>query len=212
MNILLIDNYDSFTYNLLHLFAQIDNVNVEVFRNDEVPFDALKEGYYQAVIISPGPGNPNDEQYFGQNNRVLKDFGLKGLPILGICLGFQGIASFFGASLKQAKLPQHGKTSDINILDDTDLFANLPKSFEVMRYHSLMIDTDKSIGEQIIITSTVDESSDTVKANGIEIMAIKHISLPIYGVQFHPESFATEMGAQIAENFVNIVKSKYENS
>lgn len=208
MNILIIDNYDSFTYNLVHLFAQIKDVNIDVFRNDKVPFDKLDENFYQAVIISPGPGDPNDDMYFGQNNQVLKKYGLEGLPILGVCLGFQGIASFFGASLKQANLPQHGKTSEIDIIKNSRLFTEIPKNIEVMRYHSLMIDTDKPFPDSLIITCEVSADSDSVKANGKEIMAIEHKDLKIYGIQFHPESFATELGEQIAENFIQIVKAK----
>lgn len=206
MKLLLIDNYDSFTYNLLHLFAQNKDVEVNVVRNDAVPLNDLKNQKYAGVIIGAGPGDPSDLEYFGESMKVIKDFGGQGLPMLGICLGFQGIAIAYGAVLKQAKLPQHGKTSRLHIHDESDLFAGMPQSIEVMRYNSLMIDTDGNMPPELIITAEVDERAKTVETNGREIMAFRHNSLPIYGVQFHPESFATELGDKIASNFINIVK------
>ncbi|MBW3569148.1 aminodeoxychorismate/anthranilate synthase component II [Candidatus Parcubacteria bacterium] len=206
MKLLLIDNYDSFTYNLLHLFAKNNDVDINVVRNDAVPIDDLKNQKYAGVIIGAGPGDPSDQEYFGENMKVIKDFGSQGLPILGICLGFQGIAIAYGATLKQAKLPQHGKTSRLYIHDESDLFTGVAQSIEVMRYHSLMINADGNIPPELKITAEVDERAKTVEANGREIMALKHSSLPIYGVQFHPESFATELGDKIASNFINTIK------
>jgi anthranilate synthase component II len=207
MKLLLIDNYDSFTYNLLHLFSQIDDVEVVVARNDMVRMDDIENKKYEGVIIGPGPGSPISEEYFGNNMKIIKVHGGQGLPILGVCLGFQGIAIAYGGSLKQAKLPQHGKTSKITIHDNNDLLKDIPQKTEVMRYHSLMIDTEKPFPDDLFITAEVDEQTYTVRANGREIMAIKHKILPVYGVQFHPESFATEMGDKIAKNFVEIVKA-----
>lgn len=208
MKLLLIDNYDSFTYNLLHLFAQIKDVEVEVVRNDAVPLDDLKNKKFHGVIIGPGPGDPSNTEYFGDNMRVIKEFGSQGLPILGVCLGFQGLALAFGATLKQAKLPQHGKTSKLFILQTGGLFSDVPQNVEVMRYHSLMIDTEKQLPKQLIITAEVGSSSVTVKSNGREIMAFQHQSLPLYGLQFHPESFATELGDIMANNFVDIIRAR----
>lgn len=208
MKLLLIDNYDSFTYNLLHLFAQITDVEIEVVRNDHVRIKDLETKKYDGIIIGPGPGNPADPAYFGQNMNIIKDYGGQNLPILGICLGFQGIAIAYGARLKQASLPQHGKTSKLNLIAKDDLFKDIPQKTEVMRYHSLMIDPDKPIPENLIILAEVEKVSETVRANGREIMAVRHASLPIYGVQFHPESFATELGDLIANNFVNIIKNQ----
>ncbi len=208
MKILIIDNCDSFTYNLLHLFAQIDGVEVEVVRNDEDFLSKLASGNFDGVIISPGPGDPTNEHYFGKNMEVIKDYGLKGLPILGVCLGFQGIAVYFGASLKKAKAPMHGKTSKLEIIENDQLLQGLDNGTEVMRYHSLMIDTDKDLPEEIIFTAETDKSEQSVKQNGREIMALRHRSLPLYGVQFHPESFASEMGDKLANNFVNIIRSE----
>lgn len=207
MKILLIDNYDSFTYNLLHLFAGINGVEVEVVRNDEDFLSGLDEGKFDGVIISPGPGDPRDEHYFGKNMKVIKEYGLKGLPILGVCLGFQGIAAHFGASLKKAKSPMHGKTSKLKILNSDNLLQGLESGIEVMRYHSLMVDTDIPLPDELIFTAEVDRGEDSVELNGIEMMALRHQALPIYGVQFHPESFASEMGDILASNFVNIIKS-----
>lgn len=206
MKILLIDNYDSFTYNLLHLFAQIDDVDIEVVRNDEDFVGRLASAEFDGVIISPGPGDPTDEHYFGKNKEVIKEYGLRGLPILGVCLGFQGIAAYFGASLKKARSPMHGKTSKLKILQEDNLLKGLGSGIEVMRYHSLMIDTSKLLPEDIVITAESDPESESVKKNGREIMALRHKTLPLYGVQFHPESFASEMGDVLAGNFVNIIR------
>lgn len=206
MKILLIDNYDSFTYNLLHLFAKIDDVKVEVVRNDENFTNRLSAGEFDAAIISPGPGDPTDSNYFGKNTEVIKDYGLKGMPILGVCLGFQGIAAFFGASLKKADSPMHGKTSKLKFTQKDRLLEGLTDGIDVMRYHSLMIDTDKPLPDDIVFTAEVEEDEESVMLNGREIMALRHKSLPIYGVQFHPESFASEMGDKLAMNFVNIIK------
>ncbi len=207
MKILIIDNYDSFTYNLLHLFAQIEDIEIEVVRNDEDFLGKLAGGNFAGVIISPGPGDPRDEHYFGKNMKVIKDYGLKGLPILGVCLGFQGIAAYFGASLKKAKVPMHGKTSKIEIISNDKLLQGFNSGTQVMRYHSLMIDTDKDLPEEIIFTAETDPSEQSVEQNGREIMALRHKDLPLYGVQFHPESFASEMSSELARNFVNIVRS-----
>ncbi|HEX5798228.1 MAG TPA: aminodeoxychorismate/anthranilate synthase component II [Candidatus Saccharimonadales bacterium] len=206
MKILLIDNYDSFTYNLLHLFAQISGVEVEVVRNDENFLDRLAKGEFDGVIISPGPGNPTDEHYFGNNMKVIENYGLKGLPVLGVCLGFQGIATYFGAKLKKADSPMHGKTSKLKVLENDNLLKGLDSGIEVMRYHSLMIDTSYPLPDEVVFTAEVDRNEDSVKLNGIEMMALRHQALPIYGVQFHPESFASELGDALAKNFVNIIK------
>lgn len=206
MKLLIIDNYDSFTYNLLHLFAQIPEVEVEVTRNDSVPIDKIENGEYSGIIISPGPGDPTDKEYFGQNSLIIKKFGSKGLPILGVCLGFQGIATTFGASLRQAKVPQHGKTSRLEVIEKEGMFKDIPSGTEVMRYHSLMIDAEKSLSEDLVVTAEIDPASLTVQQNGREIMGIRHKKYPIHGVQFHPESFATDLGDRLAENFVKIIK------
>lgn len=205
MRLLLIDNYDSFTYNLEHLFGALPEVTVEVVRNDDDFIPKLESGNYDGVIISPGPGTPLDENYFGKNNEVIKDFGTKGLPVLGICLGFQGIAAAFGASLKEASLPQHGKTSKIKIIAENPILKGIPDGVEVMRYHSLMIDMNEPFPDELEVFAETDPSSMTVEKNGREIMGISHKKYPIYGIQFHPESYATELGNIIAANFIDII-------
>lgn len=204
--LLIIDNYDSFTYNLVHLFGALPEVSVEVVRNDSDFIPKLEEGAYDGVIISPGPGSPIDEGYFGKNMQVIERFGKNGLPVLGICLGFQGIAVAFGASLKEASLPQHGKTSRLKLIKENPILADVPDGVNVMRYHSLMIDMDKPFPEELDIFAETGPGSETVAKNGREIMGIAHRQYPIYGLQFHPESYATELGSTIAENFIDIIK------
>jgi anthranilate synthase component 2 len=204
--LLIIDNYDSFTYNLEHLFGALPDVSVQVVRNNDDFIPMLEQGAYDGVIISPGPGTPLDEDYFGRNTEVINRFGREGLPILGICLGFQGIAAVFGASLKEAPLPQHGKTSKLKIIKENPVITGVPDLIDVMRYHSLMINTDQSIPDELDLFAETDPDAPSVEKNGREIMGIAHTKYPIYGLQFHPESYATELGAVIAENFVNIVK------
>jgi len=205
-SLLIIDNYDSFTHNLEHLFGQIQGVSVDVVRNDDDFIPKLENHAYDGVIISPGPGNPLDEHYFGKSMEVIDRFGKQSLPILGICLGFQGIAAFFGAKLKEAKIPMHGKTSGLKITETAPILNNIPDGINVMRYHSLMIDMDEPFPDELVIFAETDPDSLTVQNNGREIMGIQHVQYPIFGLQFHPESYATELGNIIAENFINIVK------
>jgi len=173
-----------------------------VRRNDEDFLTDLAQGVFNAVIIGPGPGSPEDDHYFGKCRQVILDHGTKGMPILGVCLGFQGIAHAFGASLKRATVPVHGKLSELELLKHDTLFRGVANHIEVMRYHSLMIDTEKSLGSDLVVSAEVAPDALSTKQNGREIMAIEHASLPIYGVQFHPESFASESGLRMIENFV----------
>lgn len=204
--LLLIDNYDSFTYNLSHLFMQLPEADVTVRRNDDSFLDELEAGSYDAVVIGPGPGSPSDPQYFGNCQQVILHYGTQGLPILGVCLGFQGIAHAFGARLKQAALPMHGKRSKLTIAHHERLFKGIAPSIEVMRYHSLMVHAEEGLPEELIITAEVTEDEPSVSINGREIMALEHREFPIFGVQFHPESFATEEGLKIAENFLQLAR------
>lgn len=206
MKILIIDNYDSFTYNLEHLFGALPEISVDVVRNDEDFLSGLEENKYDGVIISPGPGTPLDDAYFGKNMEVISRFGKAGLPVLGICLGFQGIGGAFGAGLKEASVPQHGKTSGLKIIKPGKILDRLPDGIKVMRYHSLMIDMDKPFPDELEILAETEPDSPSAEKNGREIMALRHKEYPIYGLQFHPESYATELGNIMAENFVNIVK------
>ncbi|OQW90847.1 MAG: hypothetical protein BWK79_18585 [Beggiatoa sp. IS2] len=201
VHLLLIDNYDSFTYNLQHLLAVIPGVTLTVKRNDENFIKELETGNYAGVIIGPGPGSPVDDNYFGFNKRVILDFGTQGLPILGVCLGFQGIYHCFGGQLKVARLPMHGKISELQIENNGLILQDVPNGIRVMRYHSIIADLEQAIPdclERLAYTS----ASLSQTLNGQELMALEHKEYPIYGVQFHPESFATEYGERIVVNFV----------
>lgn len=196
MKILLIDNYDSFTYNLYQYVGEIlQNENqafiLDVVRNDQITLDEIKDASYNKIIISPGPGDPKDKVYFGVCGQVITALG-KTTPVLGVCLGMQGIAYYFGGKVIRAKNPMHGKTSIIKH-NRSGVFKGLPQNLEVMRYHSLVADKS-SLPDCLEITS---RSQDT-----LEIMGLKHKKYPIEGIQFHPESFATEGGKQILTNFL----------
>ncbi len=202
MTLLLIDNYDSFTHNLSHLFASLVDVNVDVVRNDEDILYLSEQ--YDGIIIGPGPGSPSDMAYFGLCADLLR---MTQKPVLGVCLGFQGIALEIGAHLKKATLPMHGKVSPLTINDGSCLLKDVTQRSEVMRYHSLMIDTDKPLPTDMVVTAEVAQGTQS-DANGREIMAIRHATRPLYGVQFHPESFATSSGIIMARNFSALVRKE----
>ena len=187
MKILLIDNYDSFTYNLYH-YLSVLKCKVEVYRNDKIKINKIKKKKYRKIVISPGPGYPNQA---GNCIKIVKSL-YKKIPILGVCLGHQIIGQVFGSKIIQAKKLMHGKTSLI-ISKKIGILKNAPKRFEATRYHSLIIDK-KTISKDLIITS---ETSDGV------IMGIEHKKYNIHGVQFHPESIKTPVGLRILKNFIN---------
>lgn len=196
MKVLLIDNYDSFTFNLYQVVGEIlmkkqSKFTIDVFRNDEVTLSEIAQKKYDRIIISPGPGDPADKHYFGVCAEVITQLG-KTTPVFGVCLGMQGIAHYFGGKVVRASIPMHGKTSEI-MHDEKGVFTGLPQGLEVMRYHSLIADK-KSLPKELVITATAGE-------NG-EIMGIRHRHFPIEGIQFHPESFATEAGRRMLENFI----------
>jgi len=201
VHILLIDNYDSFTFNLQHLIAMNSNVLLSVKRNDEDFIKDIENGVYSGVVIGPGPGSPEDDEYFGFNKKVILEFGTQGLPILGICLGFQGIYNCFGGSLKVAELPMHGKVSELEIIDNGLILEHIPNGIKIMRYHSILADLGKAIPESLNLTAYTAPNMSQ-KMNGQELMAVEHREHPIYGLQFHPESFATEYGDQVILNFI----------
>ena len=187
MKILLIDNYDSFTFNLYHYLSSL-KINVDVIRNDKITTKEIIKKKYKRIVISPGPGNPNQS---GNCIKIVKAL-YKKVPILGVCLGHQIIGQVFGSEIVQAKKLMHGKISIIKS-KKTGILKNLPLQFKATRYHSLIIDKKTLSNELDIIAETQD---------GI-IMAIKHKEYNIHGVQFHPESIKTTLGIKILKNFIN---------
>lgn len=198
MKILIIDNYDSFTYNLYQYVGEIltsaqKKFTLDVARNDEISLNEIKKRKYNRIIISPGPGDPSDKKYFGVCADVITKLGKK-TPVLGVCLGMQGVAHYFGGRVVRAKLPMHGKTSVIKH-DGKGVFAALPQGIEVMRYHSLVAD-ESALPKTLVVTARAEDTD--------EIMGLRHTKYPIEGIQFHPESFATEGGKQIIRNFLGV--------
>ncbi len=183
--ILVVDNFDSFTYNLVDYFRQL-GLRVEVRRNN-APSGQLMSDKYEAVVLSPGPGVP---EYSGRLMDVLHYYHDK-KPVLGICLGHQAIASYFGAEIRQALRPMHGKISPVSHEKDA-IFAKLPPRFDVVRYHSL-------------ICSNLSRDLQVIARDDLgEIMAIRHSTLPLYGLQFHPEAVLTRHGLEILKNWKEI--------
>lgn len=187
--ILLIDNYDSFSYNVYQLTASVDP-DVKVIRNDEMTVEEIEALKPSRIILSPGPGRPADA---GVCEDVIRYFAGK-VPILGICLGHQAICEVFGATVTYAKELMHGKQSKAALDVNSILFQSMPGEITVARYHSLAADP-KTIPEALTVTART--------ADG-EIMAVEHKEYPVYGVQFHPESVLTPDGLQIMENFVKL--------
>ena len=188
--ILILDNYDSFTYNLYQLVGKLEK-DIVVKRNDEITVDEIKELKPDSIIISPGPGNPTNKKDFGVCEEVIKELGGK-IPILGVCLGHQGIFATFGGKITRSE-PIHGKLSKITH-DEEGLFKDVENSLVATRYHSLICDED-SIPDCIEVIAKTED--------GI-IMAIKHSNGPIFGLQFHPESIGTASGVKIIKNFLEI--------
>lgn len=190
MKTLVIDNYDSFVFNLVQYIGEFSG-NPEVFRNDEISLKKIEEINPSHIVISPGPGNPSDRKYFGICSEIIKKFGVS-IPLLGVCLGHQGIAYSFGGKVIQAPKIMHGKQSIIHH-DSKGLFKDVPQNLEVMRYHSLCVEKS-SLPDCLEISAETDE--------GI-IMGLRHKKHPIEGVQFHPESIGTNEGKKIIKNFLN---------
>lgn len=187
--ILLIDNYDSFSYNLYQLIGSI-NQDIKVIRNDELSINQIKQLNPTHIIISPGPGRPKEA---GICETVIDYFKGK-IPILGVCLGHQAIAETFGAKITYAKKIMHGKQSEIKIIDQSPIFNKLDKNFLAARYHSLSVSRE-TLPKELKITAQTDDD---------EIMAIEHTTYPIFGLQFHPESILTTQGDTIIKNFLAI--------
>lgn len=193
MKTLIIDNYDSFTYNLYQYIAELGG-NPLVYKNDELSIAKIKKIKPSHIIISPGPGRPENKEDFGICSAVIKELGGK-IPILGVCLGHQGIILEFGGKIIHAPKVMHGKKSDIRILEPSILFKDVPNKFKAMRYHSL-------IGERKSIPACLKITAETID-NGL-VMAIEHRKKSIFGIQFHPESIGTKAGKQILKNFLTL--------
>ena len=190
--ILMIDNYDSFTFNIVQYLGEL-GADVVVKRNDEISIDEIEKLNPDRIVISPGPCTPNEA---GVSIDVVKNF-YKKKPILGVCLGHQTIGQAFGGKIVSAKKIMHGKTSKINH-DGDYLFENIQQNFTATRYHSLVIDQE-SLPDSLIVTAKTDESESES-----EIMGIRHKECRLFGVQFHPESILTESGHKLLENFLNV--------
>jgi anthranilate synthase component II len=194
MEILIIDNYDSFVYNIAHLLGDLKVVPT-VVRNDKITLQQIQRMNPDAIVISPGPGHPADRKYFGICTDIITDLGIK-IPILGVCLGHQGIVNAFGGDVVNAKIVRHGKTSNIEYRSDK-LFESLSNPFKATRYHSLVANPKKIPECLEVIAHSLDDG---------EVMAVRHKQYLIEGVQFHPESVLTREGPKILRNFVSLVK------
>ena len=187
--VLLIDNYDSFSYNLFQLAGNL-GADIKVVRNNEITVDEIRDLKPTHIILSPGPGYPKDA---GVCKSVVTK--LKGkIPIMGVCLGHQAICEAFGGSITQAEKLMHGKQSSIHIANGAKLFHGLPPIIQAARYHSLIADRE-SLPDELLVIAEDDEG---------EIMAVKHRKFDIYGLQFHPESILTPLGDVIMKNFLSI--------
>ena len=191
--ILLIDNYDSFSYNLYQLVGSVES-DIKVIRNDEYTIEEIEKMEPDALIISPGPGRPEDA---GVCIDAIKYFAEK-MPILGVCLGHQAICEAFGGTVSYAKELMHGKSSMAQIIEESPLFCGIGTQLKVARYHSLAAIRDSLPKELKVTAETVDG----------EVMAVEHRDYPIYGLQFHPESVLTPEGMKLIENFLNIAKGE----
>ena len=191
--ILLIDNYDSFSYNLYQLVGELEP-DIWVIRNDEMTIEEIEGLQPQRIILSPGPGRPSEA---GICEQVVRRLG-PGIPILGVCLGHQAICEAYGARITYAKRLMHGKQSTVRLLPGSRLFAGLGEETRVARYHSLA--AQKSTLPSILkVTALTDEG---------EVMAVEHENYPVYGVQFHPESILTPEGKTMLKNFISTSKAK----
>ena len=187
--ILLIDNYDSFSYNLYQLIGEIDP-DIRVIRNDELTVDEIRSLRPDRIILSPGPGRPENA---GVIMEVAKELG-KEIPTLGVCLGHQAICATYGATVTYARQLMHGKQSVVRFDGDCLLFRGCPETAPVARYHSLAADA-ATIPDQLKVTALTTDG---------EVMAVQHVKYPIYGVQFHPESIMTPNGKQMLQNFIHM--------
>jgi anthranilate synthase component II len=192
-NILVIDNYDSFVFNLVQLLGKLGTLPT-VARNDQMTIEEIKSFEPDGIVISPGPGHPADKKSFGICTRIIKELGVY-IPILGVCLGHQGIAHAYGGKVINSKKIKHGKTSLISY-NDEKLFKYIHNPFSATRYHSLVADRHTFPSCLNITATSIDD---------FEIMGLEHKKYPIHGVQFHPESILTKQGHLIINNFISLL-------
>ncbi len=190
MKILIIDNYDSFVYNIAQYVGSV-GVDCQVVRNDAIDTQAVIDGRYDGIIISPGPGTPSERRYFGACSDIIRDLSST-TPTLGVCLGHQGIIEAYGGRVTNAGNVMHGKTSLIRH-DGVGIFKDLPSPLRATRYHSL-------VGEKTTIPASLKVTA--VAEDDGEVMAVRHKNHPVIGVQFHPESIMTEYGIDMIKNFL----------
>ena len=189
--ILLIDNYDSFTFNLYQMLSQYETV--EVIRNDGKTVEEIEAMNPAGIVLSPGPGRPENSGICPQVIRSLRGK----IPILGVCLGEQAICQVYGGTVSHAIKPMHGRQSEVDIAEDSELFKGLGRKMKVARYHSLIAEEESLEGTELRITGKTQQE---------EVMAVEDRERKVYGVQFHPESIMTKDGAKILENFARICK------
>ncbi len=194
MKFLILDNYDSFVYNIAQILGEL-GIKSDVFRNDKITLEQIQKNNYDAIVISPGPGTPENKKYFGICSDVITQLGPK-TPILGICLGHQGIIHAFGGKVVNAGNVRHGKTSPIKHFDDT-IFEGVKNPFRATRYHSL-------VGDKTIIPDSLKITA--ISEDDGEIMGVRHKEYLIEGVQFHPESIMTVEGKKILSNFLKMIQ------
>ena len=189
--VLMIDNYDSFTYNIVQYCREL-GADLKVIRNDELTVDAIRELNPEKIILSPGPSTPDDA---GVTLDVIKTFAEEEVPMMGICLGHQSIAQVFGGEVIRAKNMMHGKTSQVQIDRETPIYKAIPETFQATRYHSLTVNSENLPDTLEVTSHSLDDG---------EIMSIQIKGKPIYGVQFHPESIMSEYGHEMLDNFLKL--------